>query len=103
MAYVHGYSQRETQRLYEQAEILEDILHIGTAFPARARVLEAGCGVGGQTRLLLERSPDAVFTCIDISENRAMLLTTVLAADAVLDVVPAAPHRNRQWVLSSAA
>ena len=37
------------------------------------------------------------------SRNRAMLLTTVLAADAVLDVVPAAPHRNRQWVLSSAA
>ena len=69
MAYVHGYSQRETQRLYEQAEILEDILHTGTAFPAGARVLEAGCGVGGQTRLLLKRSPDAVFTCIDISEK----------------------------------
>jgi hypothetical protein len=36
MAYVHGYSERETQRLYEQAEILEDILHTGTAFPAGA-------------------------------------------------------------------
>jgi hypothetical protein len=33
MAYVHGYSDRETQRLYEQAEILEDILHSDTAFP----------------------------------------------------------------------
>jgi len=46
MAYIHGYSERETQRLYEQAEILEDILHTGTAFAAGARVLEAGCGVG---------------------------------------------------------
>ena len=69
MAYVHGYSERETQRLYEQAEILEDILHSGTAFTAGARVLEAGCGVGAQTRLLVKRSPDAVFTCIDVSEK----------------------------------
>lgn len=69
MAYVHGYTQRETQRLYEQAEILETILHTGTAFPAGAKVLEAGCGVGAQTRLLVKRSPDAVFTCIDISEK----------------------------------
>ncbi len=69
MAYVHGYSEREAQRLYEQAEILEAILHAGTAFPARAKVLEAGCGVGAQTRLLVKRSPEADFTCIDISEK----------------------------------
>ncbi len=69
MAYVHGYSEREAQRLYEQAEILEEILHSGTVFPANARVLEAGCGVGAQTRLLVKRSPDAVFACIDISEK----------------------------------
>ena len=69
MAYVHGYSERETQRLYEQAEILEDILHTGTQFPVGSKVLEAGCGVGGQTRLLIKRSPDADFTCIDISEK----------------------------------
>ncbi len=69
MAYVHGYSERETQRLYEQAEILEEILHTGTAFSAGAKVLEAGCGVGAQTRLLVKRSPQAAFTCIDISET----------------------------------
>jgi ubiquinone/menaquinone biosynthesis C-methylase UbiE len=69
MAYVHGYSKRETRRLYEQAEILEEILHTGTTFPAGATVLEAGCGVGAQTRLLVKRSPDALFTCIDISEK----------------------------------
>ena len=69
MAYVHGYLERETQRLYEQAEILEEILHTGTRFPAGSRVLEAGCGVGGQTRLLVKHSPDAEFTCIDISEK----------------------------------
>ena len=69
MVYVHGYTERETQRLYEQAEILEEILHSGTEFPARAKVLEAGCGVGAQTRLLVRRSPQTEFTCIDISEK----------------------------------
>ena len=69
MAYVHGYSQRETQRLYEQALILEDILHTGTNYPAGAKVLEAGCGVGAQTRLLVKHSPRTSFACIDISEK----------------------------------
>ena len=69
MAYVHGYSRRETQRLYEQAEILEEILHSGTCYTAGSHVLEAGCGVGAQTRLLVKRSPRANFTCIDISEQ----------------------------------
>jgi SAM-dependent methyltransferase len=43
-------------------------------------VLEAGCGVGAQTRLLLKRSPAAHFTCIDISEDslaRARRLKTL--------------------------
>ena len=69
MAYVHGYSERETQRLYEQAEILEEIIHAGTEFPAGSKVLEAGCGIGAQMRLLLKRSPDADYTCIDISDK----------------------------------
>ncbi len=67
MAYVHGYSQRETQRLYEQAEILADRLHGDTTYPAGAAVLEVGCGVGAQTRLLVQRGAAAHFTCLDIS------------------------------------
>ncbi len=69
MAYVHGYSERETQRLYEQSEILEEIIHSGTQYGSGQHVLEAGCGVGAQTRLLLRHSPDANYTCIDISEK----------------------------------
>ena len=45
------------ERLHEQSEILENILHSGTAYPAGAKILEAGCGVGAQTRLLLKRNP----------------------------------------------
>jgi ubiquinone/menaquinone biosynthesis C-methylase UbiE len=67
--YVHGYSARETQRLQEQSGILEELLHSGTVYPPGSRVLEAGCGVGGQTVVLAERNPGAEFTCIDVSSE----------------------------------
>jgi len=67
--YVHGYSERETQRLQEQSGILEELLHRDTAYPAASKVLEAGCGVGGQTLLLARRNPEAEFTSIDISQD----------------------------------
>ena len=54
MAYVHGYTDRETQRLLEQSLILEELLHEGTRYPEGRRILEVGSGVGAQT-LLLDR------------------------------------------------
>jgi SAM-dependent methyltransferase len=65
--YVHGYSEREHARLLDQASTLSDLLHAGTRYPAGRRVLEAGCGVGAQTVTLARNSPDARFTCIDVS------------------------------------
>ncbi len=47
--------------------ILEDLLHSGTRFQSGERVLEAGCGVGAQTRILARRNPEAAFECVDIS------------------------------------
>jgi SAM-dependent methyltransferase len=65
--YVHGYSAREVERLVDQATTLSDLLHRDTSYPAGASVLEAGCGVGAQTVTLVKNSPEAHFTCIDIS------------------------------------
>jgi ubiquinone/menaquinone biosynthesis C-methylase UbiE len=65
--YVHGYSDREAQRLWEQSGILEGLLHEDTTYPAGSTVLEAGCGVGAQTLILARRSPGARITSIDIS------------------------------------
>ncbi|MHC5083353.1 MAG: class I SAM-dependent methyltransferase, partial [Planctomycetota bacterium] len=48
----------------------EDIIHGDTYYPAGAKVLEAGCGVGAQTRLLIKRCPNIGLTCIDISESQ---------------------------------
>ncbi len=65
--YVHGHSEREAERLSDQAMTLSDLLHHDTRYPAGSRVLEAGCGVGAQTVILTKNSPDAFFTSIDIS------------------------------------
>ncbi len=67
--YVHGYSQREKDRLHDQAGTLADLLHHDTVYPAGSSVLEVGCGVGAQTLFLARQSPDAAFTCIDISQS----------------------------------
>jgi SAM-dependent methyltransferase len=69
MTYVHGYTTRETRRLLEQSLILEDLLHAGTRFQSGEKVLEAGCGVGAQTRILARRNPEAAFECVDISRE----------------------------------
>jgi SAM-dependent methyltransferase len=65
--YVHGYGEREGDRLQDQASALAELLHGGLYFAEGARVLEAGCGVGAQTLELARRSPNAHFTAIDIN------------------------------------
>jgi SAM-dependent methyltransferase len=65
--YVHGYSPRESQRLADQASTLAELLLADTVYPAGARVLEAGCGVGAQTLTLARQSPGADIVAIDIS------------------------------------
>lgn len=67
--YVHGYSQREHERLLDQAGTLTELLHGDTRYPAGASVLEAGCGVGAQTVTLARNSPGARFTCVDVSSR----------------------------------
>jgi SAM-dependent methyltransferase len=65
--YVHGYHERENERLHDQAGTLVELLHSDTAYPDGSTVLEAGCGVGAQTVLLARRNPKARFTSVDVS------------------------------------
>lgn len=64
--YVHGYSQRETERLYDQANSVRELLHHDTKYSSGCKVLEAGCGVGAQTVTLARNSPCARFISVDI-------------------------------------
>ncbi len=67
--YVHGYSEREIERLVDQATTLSDLLHNDIQYSAGSSVLEAGCGVGAQTVTLVKNSPEALFTCVDVSQE----------------------------------
>ena len=67
--YVHGYSERESTRLSDQADALTTLIHHDTLFPAGSRILEAGCGVGAQTTIIASQNPNSHFVSIDISES----------------------------------
>lgn len=67
--YVHGYSNREVLRLHDQAEALESILHDDSTFFEGNFVLEAGCGVGAQTRIIASKNPGTNFISVDISND----------------------------------
>ena len=67
--YVHGYSDREALRLNDQAATLDTIIHYDTLFKSGSVVLEAGCGVGAQTKIIATKNPDSKFLSIDISED----------------------------------
>lgn len=65
--YVHGYHERENERLQAQAGSVVDLLHSDTAYPPDSLVLEVGCGTGAQTVTLARNSPDARFISFDHS------------------------------------
>jgi SAM-dependent methyltransferase len=66
-SYVHGRSDRESERLSYQASRLAHLLHHDIRYPPGSRVLEAACGVGAQTVILAKNSPGAEFISVDIS------------------------------------
>lgn len=67
--YVHGYSTREAMRLNDQADTLDEIIHNDSLFAEDSLVLEAGCGVGAQTKIISTKNPCTNFISIDISEE----------------------------------
>ena len=85
-AYVHGYDDRENQRLRDQASALVDLLHHDTRYGAGSRVLEAGCGVGAQTVTLARNSPEAHITSIDVSDASVATASAAVRAAGVTNV-----------------
>ncbi|AFV23519.1 methyltransferase [Methanolobus psychrophilus R15] len=84
--YVHGYSERESVRLSDQANTLEELLHRDTIYPEGSKVLEAGCGIGAQTVILSRNSPQARITSIDISEDSLNKAKERAASEGVSNV-----------------
>ena len=67
--YVHGYSQREATRLNDQANSLAQLIHHDSIWEDGSLVLEAGCGVGAQTKTIAAQNPKCEFISIDVSEE----------------------------------
>lgn len=67
--YVHGYSEREASRLNDQANTLDELIHNDSVFPKESLILEAGCGVGAQTKIIATKNPESNFISVDLSED----------------------------------
>lgn len=78
--YIHGYSQREAQRLVDQATSVADFLHHDSKWNAGSRVLEIGCGVGAQTQIIAQQNPAVQFVSIDISPGSLATAQANIAA-----------------------
>lgn len=67
--YVHGYSEREARRLKDQANTLDNLLHHDSVWEKGSLILEAGCGVGAQTKIIAPANLDSHFISVDISHE----------------------------------
>lgn len=65
--YVHGYSDYEANRLHDQADSLSDLLHYDSVWEKGSLILEAGCGIGAQTKIVAPKNKYSKFISIDIS------------------------------------
>ena len=81
--YVHGYHAREGERLGDQAQTLQELLHQGTVYQPGQHVLEVGCGVGAQTQILTVRHPQTFFTAIDVSADSIAQARARVTSDRV--------------------
>ncbi|ASQ90215.1 hypothetical protein CHL67_04090 [Prosthecochloris sp. GSB1] len=65
MSYIHSYSSSERKRLLEQAAFLEPYFYQPISFAPGGTLLEIGCGVGAQIRLMLDRFAPSSIAGVD--------------------------------------
>lgn len=68
MEYLHGFEKKEQDRLLYQAKILEPYLFKGVKLEKVKNLLEVGCGVGAQSRIMLKKYHKLKITGVDLSE-----------------------------------
>jgi len=85
--YIHTFTEKEQQRLIHQAEYLIPWIHQQIDYSGCKSVLEVGCGVGAQLRILARRFPDTCFTGVELSpeliENARILLREEITSGQV--------------------
>ncbi len=86
LGYVHGYSERESSRLSDQATTLDPLFHGDTSYPPGSKVLECGCGTGAQTIILAKNSPEARITSIDVSRESLDKAAALVESEGISNV-----------------
>jgi SAM-dependent methyltransferase len=84
--YVHGYSEREAERLHDQAGTLRELLHHDSAWPPGSLVLEGGTGVGATTAIVAGQNPTVRFVSLDAAADSLRQARRELAAGGVGNV-----------------
>ncbi|MBK8203383.1 MAG: class I SAM-dependent methyltransferase [Bdellovibrionales bacterium] len=80
--YLHGYTSQEQARLEDQARLLEPYVYEGVEFKRETSLLEVGCGIGAQSKILLKRfSSIKQLVGIDISEDQLRVARETLAQE----------------------
>lgn len=89
MSYLHGFSEKEADRLQAQAAVVGPRLLMGLDWPAGARVLDLGCAVGAMTARLAEARPDLTIVAVDGAEVQVAAARGNLAGLDRVEVVHA--------------
>lgn len=65
--YIHGFSPSEQARLVAQAEVLAPSVMVGLELDTAGDLLEIGCGVGAELKLISRRWPGIRLTGLDLN------------------------------------
>lgn len=84
--YIHGYTDREAERLRDQANCLEELLHYDTVFPDGSKILEVGCGTGAQTKIITKRNPKSDFISFDRSSESLKMAKEMIKRENINNV-----------------
>ncbi|MEL6918890.1 MAG: methyltransferase domain-containing protein [Bacteroidota bacterium] len=84
--YIHGYSAEETIRLNDQASSISEILHWDSKWEEGALILEAGCGVGSQTKIIAPMNSGASFVSVDLSYTSIEKAKEVITKEGIGNV-----------------
>jgi len=68
--YIHGYDAKEQKRLLEQAKFGEPLIYPHFDFRGIKNLVEVGCGVGAQTKLLLKYNKTMKIKALDRSATQ---------------------------------
>lgn len=79
--YIHGFEKKEQDRLIDQADFLEPYVYQGVDLEFTKTLLEVGCGVGAQTKILCRRFPKIKIDGIDLSEAQLKTASKFLAKE----------------------